>query len=107
MARVRVTAFSLCALAAASAFGQAAFTNVTSTHVPQDAGLHSLDAEFGDFDKDGDLDIAVAVEDGTNRLYLNDGKARFTHKTGVFSTQGADGEDLAVEDFDRDGNLDV
>lgn len=83
------------------------FTNVTSTHVPQDADLHSLDAEFGDFDKDGDLDVAVAVEGDVNRLYLNDGKGRLAWKPGVFSSKGADGEDLAVADFNRDGNLDV
>lgn len=98
---------AMAAFAVPPVLGQAAFTDVTSTHVPLDANLHSLDAEFGDFDKDGDLDIAVAVEDGTNRLYLNDGKARFTHKAGVFSATAADGEDLAVEDFDQDGNLDV
>lgn len=83
------------------------FTNVTSTHVPQDADLHSLDAEFGDFDKDGDLDVAVAVEGGVNRLYLNDGKGKLTWKQGAFSSKAADGEDLAVADFNQDGNLDA
>jgi hypothetical protein len=98
---------ALGALGAPPAWGQAAFVDVTATHVPQDPGLHSLDAEFGDFDEDGDLDIAVAVENGANRLYLNDGKARFAPKAGAFSAAAADGEDLAVEDFDRDGHLDV
>lgn len=40
---------------------QPLFTDVTATHVPQDPALHSLDAEFGDFDKDGDLDVALDV----------------------------------------------
>ena len=109
MGTIRVVALlaALAAFTVPPARGQAAFTDATSTHIPVDADLHSLDAEFGDFDKDGDLDIAEAVEGGTNRLYLNDGKAVFTHKAGVFSATAADGEDLAVEDFDQDGNLDV
>lgn len=86
---------------------QALFTNVTSTHVPSVPDLHSLDTEFGDFDADGDLDIAIAVEGSDNRLYVNDGKGVFTRKTPAFRTAASDGEDLAVEDFDKDGDLDV
>ncbi|HKP94794.1 MAG TPA: VCBS repeat-containing protein [Fibrobacteria bacterium] len=109
-----VPGFTFCfAIAAAlflspgSARAQALFRNVTAANLPQAAGLHSLDAEFGDVDKDGDLDILIAVENGANRLYLNDGKAKFAWKQNAFSSASADGEDLAVEDFDRDGNLDA
>ena len=90
-----------------SAAAQPLFTNATAANLPQAPELHSLDAEFGDVDKDGDLDILIAVENGANRLYLNDGGAKFTWKQNAFSTASADGEDLAVEDFDRDGDLDA
>jgi hypothetical protein len=104
---------ALCLAAAASllcpssAIAQALFTNATAANLPQAPDLHSLDAEFGDVDKDGDLDILIAVENGANRLYLNDGKAKFTWKQNAFSSVSADGEDLAVEDFDKDGDLDA
>jgi hypothetical protein len=38
-----------------------AFADATATHVPTAAELHALDAVFGDFDGDGDLDVALAV----------------------------------------------
>jgi hypothetical protein len=100
-------AAAVCVVLGEDIRAQALFTNVTATHVPEAADLHSLDAEFGDFDTDGDLDIAIAVENGSNRLYLNDGKGKFAWKQNAFRTAGADGEDLAVEDFDKDGDLDV
>jgi hypothetical protein len=83
------------------------FADATSTHVPDNAGVHSMDAEFGDFDKDGDLDVAVAVESGANILYLNDGSGRLAQKRNVFTSRAGDSEDLAVADFDQDGNSDI
>lgn len=56
------------------------FTHVTATNLPESADLHSLDAEFGDFDTDGDLDIAIALENGPNRLYRNDGTGKFADR---------------------------
>ena len=82
------------------------FTDATSANLPADANLHSLDTEVGDFDKDGDLDMGIAVEGGVNLLYINNGAGKFT-KTTPFSAKAADGEDLRVVDFDHDGNLDV
>ena len=55
---------SLAAMAAAPVMAEktATFTDVTSTHVPSDAYAHVLDAEFGDVDQDGDLDVVLALE---------------------------------------------
>ncbi len=83
------------------------FTDVTTTNLPQDANLHSLDIEFGDFDKDGDLDMVIASENTYNRIYLNDGKGKFTETKNALTQINADNEDVQVEDFDKDGNLDI
>jgi len=53
-----------------------AFRDVTATHLPQASELHALDVALADFDGDGDLDAALAVEGDVNRLYLNDGQGR-------------------------------
>lgn len=83
------------------------FTDVTATHVPQDAFAHLLDAEFGDVDNDGDLDVVAALEFSANRLYLNDGTGKLTWKQGVFQENKHDNEEVKLADFDRDGNLDA
>lgn len=83
------------------------FDDVTPTHLPQDANLHSLDAAFTDVDNDGDLDIIIAVENDANRLYLNDGAGKFTWKKDVFSAAKNDTEHVRLADFNDDGKLDV
>lgn len=84
-----------------------AFHDVTATHVPQAPELHALDIALADFDGDGDLDAALAVEGAVNRLYLNDGQGRFTWREGVFGEQPHDTEHVRAADFDRDGHMDV
>ena len=84
-----------------------AFADATATHVPTAAELHALDAVFGDFDKDGDLDVALAVENGANRLYLNDGKGKLRWVEGALGRTVHDNEHVRTADFDRDGLLDL
>jgi hypothetical protein len=83
------------------------FTDITSTNLPQDAALHSLDIEYGDFDKDGDLDMAIACENAPNRIYVNDGHGKFTESKNALTQSNLDNEDVQVDDFDKDGNLDL
>jgi hypothetical protein len=85
----------------------AEYTDVTATNLPQFPTLHALDAVFVDVDHDGDLDIAIAVEYGPNRLYLNDGQGRFSWREGAFGTVRHDNEHVRAADFDKDGNMDV
>jgi hypothetical protein len=59
-------------------------------------------------DNDGDLDLAVAIEFGPNRLLINNG-------SGVFTDQSAErlpgfnfnSHDIAIADFNRDGRFDI
>jgi hypothetical protein len=97
--------------------GKGAFREVTATHLPK--GVLSVgDAEFGDADGDGDLDIVLAdwgpgnnmVNDGgRTRLWLNDGRARFTDATSerMPATLIRFSWDLEFADVDNDYDLDI
>ncbi len=63
---------------------------------------------MGDVDNDGDLDIFVANEFSTNRLYLNNGVGIFkeiTAQSGLKTIEG--GNSASFSDYDRDGDLDL
>src|SRR5206468_292842 len=61
----------------------------------------------GDADNDGDPDLFVSSPGGA-RLYLNDGKGRFSDSTQGSGLEGAVGATSAVWlDADRDGDLDL
>ncbi len=83
------------------------FRDVTATHLPVVDGL-SMDAAVGDLDGDGDFDLLVAQEHQPNVLLLNDGAGRFTDVSPQNLPQVAhDSEDIALGDFDGDGDLDA
>lgn len=110
--RTPTTAFSILLASAACASGQVPaestlFRDVTSTHVPQAAELHALDAAMVDVDGDGDLDVAVAVEGGANRLYINDGQGRLTWSEGALGNASHDNEHVLSADFNQDGHPDL
>jgi hypothetical protein len=68
---------------------------------------------WGDFDLDGDIDVAIAngtegTEHVRNELYLNDGAANFTAVTGEsFVTSAQISAGIAWSDIDADGDLDL
>jgi ASPIC/UnbV protein/VCBS repeat protein len=91
-----------------------------------DGTLHLHDAGFstpvrtpskghtwGDFDLDGDIDVAIAngtegTEHVRNELYLNDGAANFVAVTGEeFVTSAHISAGIAWADIDTDGDLDL
>ena len=85
------------------------FCDVSQSNLPHGVlnGL-SMDAATGDFDGDGDLDLVIASEFKPNILLLNDGNGVFENLTLRHLPQNdRDSEDIAVADFDRDGDLDI
>ncbi|MEP6736086.1 MAG: VCBS repeat-containing protein [Chryseolinea sp.] len=81
------------------------FKDATATHVPIDGREHALDVVFLDVDNDHDLDAILALESEPNRLYLNDGKGKFTWKKGAFAEKNHDSEHVRIADFNKD-NID-
>jgi hypothetical protein len=80
--------------------------NITNVQIL--AQLGSGDIDWGDYDNDGDLDLAVMGQVTGARLstiYRND-SGDFTEDTAVALT-GADNGDLGWGDYDNDGDLDL
>ena len=77
--------------------------------------LHNVvayDAGFLDFDNDGFLDICVAGESNDNKnrglaLFHNDGKGNFTDVSNLFPEEIKSGRQIAVFDYNDDGDLDI
>ena len=85
----------------------------TFTEIGQDAGVSgtsvpSRDIVFGDFDDDGDIDLFVLNQDGSNRYYDNLRQGYFrdiTQNTGLI-TSGTPGA-VAAGDYNNDGSVDL
>ena len=97
--------------------GSGEFEERTSSHLPE-MPLSLGDAEPGDVDWDGDLDLVLADwgpgnnmtnEGGRTRLWLNDGAGRFTDATAdrMPATLVRFSWDLELVDVDNDFDLDV
>jgi len=70
--------------------------------------VSSPDAEFGDFDDDGDIDLLVVNNDAPNILYSNQRQGVFrdiTKTSGLENEKGS--SSAAVGDYNNDGFLDV
>jgi len=87
--------------------GDGTFTKITDSPLVNEATWSSGSA-FGDYDKDGDLDLAVGGYDGNNLLFKNDGAGNFEKVTNnAFVNDGNYTEGLAWADYDNDGDLDI
>jgi hypothetical protein len=88
--------------------GKRRFVEVTEAAGLADHTGWSLDLGHGDLDNDGDQDVYVAGDYGTDRLFSNDGDGTFTDVTEEavgFDTRK--GMNVEMADYDRDGWLDV
>ncbi|MCB2220874.1 MAG: VCBS repeat-containing protein [Bacteroidetes bacterium] len=87
--------------------GNGTFTKVTDSPLVNEANWASGSA-WGDYDKDGDLDLAVGGYDGNNMLFENDGTGVFTKlSNNAFINDASYTEGLAWADVDIDGDLDI
>ena len=89
--------------------GRARFLDITAGRLVTPAGWNATRAiDLADIDGDGDLDVLVANADYvTNRVYRNDGNARFTEvTTTALPPNGEFTLDQIVGDFDGDGDVD-
>ncbi len=87
--------------------GDGTFTKVTDSPLVNEATWSSGSA-WGDYDKDGDLDLAVGGYDGPNLLFKNDGAGNFEKVlNNSFVNNGNYTEGLAWADADNDGDLDI
>ena len=82
-----------------------------------DMHADDMGALFFDADKDGDLDLYV-VSGGTtaqkkgnaiyqDRLYINDGKGKFSLSVGALPAMNNSGASIVAADYDKDGDLDL
>ena len=69
---------------------------------------NSIDAGFGDFDDDGDIDIFIINQDASNALYSNQRQGVFRDVTeGSGLRTGTGSSAVSVGDYNNDGFLDL
>lgn len=83
------------------------FQDITAQARVECAGQASTGALLADVDGDRDLDLLVTSVGGGARLFLNDGKGRFSEMldSGLLRKLGA--MSMAMADIDGDGDLDL
>lgn len=81
----------------------------------EDKNQEDTAASFFDADQDGDLDLIVGSggneinqkNNYLNRLYINDGKGNFIRSLEKLKSTKHNVSDIAPEDFDNDGDIDL
>ncbi|NDC76415.1 MAG: hypothetical protein EBZ67_00800 [Chitinophagia bacterium] len=96
--------------------GDGTLREMPSPAVHADSMWEAVDAVWADVDGDRDPDLVVATggneyygddEHLSPLLYLNDGKGRLTRKPDAFPGVRATQSRVAVNDYDRDGDVDL
>jgi len=89
--------------------GTGVFTDETMARLGEEGGM-TLDAKFGDLDRDNDLDLVLG-NGGSIEIYENDGTGRFTNVTqaALGESENLAGLNITLElaDFNSDGKLDL
>lgn len=91
-----------------STSAQPYFTDATAALGDQGSGRKfSMAASAADLDADGDADLAIASEFAPNRLLVN-ARGTFTDESDArLARKAGDHEDVAIADYDQDGDLDL
>ena len=88
--------------------GDGSFTEQSESMGLSENDLKTLNAGFGDFDDDGDVDLFCVNENGSNVLFTNQRQGKFkdiTETSNLKSTGNANA--AAVGDYNNDGLLDI
>jgi YVTN family beta-propeller protein len=86
--------------------GGAVFVDVAGSAGVADVG-NGRGAVWGDYDRDGDIDLYLTNNGSANRLFRNEGAGTFVNvATGVLADAGT-GVGAAWADYDDDGDLDL
>lgn len=89
--------------------GTGTFRDETEERLGEESGM-TLDAKFGDLDRDGDVDLVLG-NGGSIEIYENDDTGRFANVTDAVLGEGGnlDGLNITLElaDFNGDGKLDL
>lgn len=103
---MKIASLFLCLLATPALV---TLTDVSQTNLPlSDLTKNSMDVVAVDLDKDGDNDLVVACEFCPNFILINDGSGKFGNEsTERLPQKRHDSEDIAAEDFDHDGDIDL
>jgi len=85
------------------------FKNVSDTHLPNNRNKrNTMDGHVVDINRDGYPDIVLAIEFAFNLILINDGNGRLVDESSFrIPRTFRDSEDIAVADFDGDGDDDI
>ncbi len=87
--------------------GDGTFTKINDSIVVQQGG-HNHAALWFDANNNGQLDLLVTNDQGSNALYMNDGNGGFERKPGeLIGGNTGRSYGAAISDINRDGRLDV
>ncbi|MCA8955656.1 MAG: VCBS repeat-containing protein [Planctomycetes bacterium] len=96
--------------------GKGNFSDVTTSSLPATAFGAGACIAVGDVDGDGDLDFVTGEQHPTqygssigaqNRLFLNDGRGKFSDATAFMPSGADDTTAIRLADLDGDGDLDL
>jgi hypothetical protein len=87
--------------------GNGRFSDMSASAGVACADQYSTGAVLADVDGDGDLDLLVNSVGGGSRLFLNDGKAKFTEAMNAGLVRKFGSTSFALADIDGNGTLDV
>lgn len=85
--------------------GTGVFTDSQQSLIVNSFGNECKAVKFGDMDHDRDLDIVIGDWNVGVVLFLNDGHGHYTQAVGPLGPGLS--EDLALADFDRDGDMEL